>query len=387
MVTRLERGGPVRADLGRLARHRTPVVGDLAVACFLFAYTAIELTAAADGQQGTLALHLAGGALMTLPLALRRVVPWLPGVAFLPAMFLDTVLTVPVNSFGEFVAAMLAVYSLAVHARPREALVGGTSVAVAIGVFLARDPMTESALDALSTIVVLLVWAGIGLFVRRRRAEAEEHAQRTAAQERTRIARDLHDLVGHAVSLMTVQAGVARVALDGDDAVRAREALGEVETAGRQALDDLRRVLGMLQTPGGGEDGLAPQPGLEAVEDLVEQHRRAGLPVDLHQDGEPRVVPAGVALAVYRIVQEALTNVRKHAGAPRTGVTLRYRPQAVEVTVHDHGPGPRGRPRDGHGLPGMRQRVALYGGELRVGAGPEGGFAVEATVPTTEAGR
>ncbi len=380
--------------LGRLTRHRTPVVGDLAVACFLLAYTAIELTAGADGQPGDLALHLAGGVLMTLPLALRRVVPWLPGVALLPSMFLDTVLTVPANSFGEFVAVMLIVYSLAAHASRREALVGGTSVAVAMGVFLVRDPMTESALDALSTIIVLLVWVGIGLFVRGRRGEVEERAQRAAVEERTRIARDLHDLVGHAVSLMTVQAGVARVALDGDDAARAREALGEVETAGRHALDELRRVLGMLQAPGGdgdeglgGEDALAPQPGIDAVADLVEQHRRAGLPVDLHRDGEPRVVPAGVAVAVYRIVQEALTNVRKHAGTPQTDVTLRYRPEAVEVAVHDHGPGRRGRTRDGHGLPGMRQRVALYGGELRAGPGPEGGFAVEATVPTTEAGR
>ncbi|MEX2622004.1 MAG: sensor histidine kinase [Egibacteraceae bacterium] len=375
----------MRVDLGRLAGHRTTVVGDLSVASFLFAYTAIELIAGADAHEGVLALHLAGGALMTLPLALRRTVPWLPGVAFLPAMLLDTVLTVPASSFGEFMAAMLAVYSLAVHASPREALVGGTSVAVAIGVFLARDPMTESVLDALSTIVVLGVWAGIGLFVRRRRGEIEERARRAAMEERTRIARDLHDLVGHAVSLMTVQAGVARVAVDGNDTPRAREALGAVETAGRQALDELRRVLGMLQTPGGdGEAGLAPQPGIEAVEDLVEQHRRAGLPVDLHHDGQPRAVPAGVALAVYRIVQEALTNVRKHAGAPRTDVTLRYRPQAVEVAVHDQGPGHRGRPRDGQGLPGMRERVALYGGELRVGPGPRGGFALEAIVPTTE---
>lgn len=375
----------MRVDLGRLAGPRTPVVGDLAVASFLFAYTSIELIAGADAQEGVLALHLAGAALMTLPLALRRIVPWLPGVAFLPAMLLDTVLTVPANSFGEFLAAMLAVYSLAVHASLREAVVGGTSVAVAIGVFLDRDPMTESVLDALSTIVLLAVWAGIGLFVRRRRREVEERAQRAAVAERTRIARDLHDLVGHAVSLMTVQAGVARVALDGHDIPRAREALGAVESAGRQALDELRRVLGMLQSSGGdGKASLAPQPGIDAVEDLVEQHRRAGLPVELRRDGEPAAVPAGVALAAYRIVQEALTNVRKHAGAPPTEVTLRYHADVVEVAVHDQGPGPRGRPRDGHGLPGMRERVALYGGELRVGPRPRGGFAVEATMPTTE---
>ena len=275
--------------------------------------------------------------------------------------------------------------STAVAPRRRGALVGGSAFTVAITVFLIRDPTTQTVVDVMSTILVLLAWVGIGLFVRRRNDEVDQQTRRAATEERTRIARELHDLVGHAVSLMTVQAGVGRVALAGDDRGRANEALEAVETAGRQALDELRRVLGILQAPGDDPDVFAPQPGIDAVEGLVEQHRDAGLPVSFHLEGPPRPLPAGVSLTVYRIVQEALTNVRKHAGSPPTDVTLRYGPDQVDLEVRDHGPGPRGRPRPGHGLAGMEERVSLYGGRLRAGQDPDGGFRVAAEVPTVEA--
>jgi signal transduction histidine kinase len=350
---------------------------------FLLAYTVIEITS--NGSAGeALPLHLAGAALMTLPLAFRRIRPWIPGLAFLPAMLADSVWVVPVNSFGEFVAAMLVTYSLAVHATPRDALLGGGAFTVAITVFLIRDPMTPNLAQAMSTVLVLLAWVGIGLFVRRRSDEVDLRTRQAAAEERTRIARELHDLVGHAVSLMTVQAGVGRVALDSGDPGRADQALEAVETAGRQALDDLRRVLGILQAPGGDVDAFAPQPGVDAVEDLVQQHRCAGLPVAFHLEGEPRPLPAGVSLTVFRIVQEALTNIRKHAGSPPTDVTLRYGPDQVALEVRDHGTGPRGRARTGHGLAGMAQRVALYGGRLQAGQDPGGGFVVAAELPTVE---
>ena len=376
----------MRGALDRFAGDGRPLVTDVAVALFLLAYTVMEIVTG-DADPDARVLHLAGATLMTLPLALRRIAPWVPAVAFVPAMILDSVLVVPVNSFGQFVAAMLVAYSLAAHATRRAGLLGGAAFAVAIGVFLVRDPLTTNLLDASSTVIVLVVWVGIGLFVRRRRREGDLQARRAAVEERTRIAHELHDLVGHAVSLMTVQAGVARVALDAADGVRAREALGAVETAGRQAMDELRRVLGILQPTGPDPDALGPQPGIDAIEALVGQHRAAGLPVRLDLEGEPRPIPAGVALAVYRIVQESLTNVRKHAGAPETVVTLRYGPDRLDVEVRDHGPGARSSRRAGHGIAGMRERAALYGGHVDIGEVPGDGFRVAAAVPTSEAAR
>lgn len=373
----------MRIDVGRFAGDRAPLAADVAVALFLLVYTVTEIVSGSGTTGEVLALHLAGAVLMTMPLALRRAIPWLPAAGFLVATILDSVLVVPVNSFGAFVAAMLVAYSLVAHASPRAGILAGIGFATAITIFLVRDPMTQSFLDAFSTIAVLLVFTGIGLVVRRRRGEVDQRTRSAATEERTRIARELHDLVGHAVSLMTVQAGVARVALNGDDRDRASEALTAVETAGRQALDELRRVLGMLRTVGDDAgDGLGPQPGLGAITELVDQHRRAGLPVRLEVEGAPRPVPAGIELCLYRVVQESLTNVRKHAGAPPTDVVLRYRPDIVEVSVRDEGPGPRSRTRDGHGVAGMRERVGLYGGTFRAGPGIDGGFVVEASVPS-----
>ncbi len=373
----------MRIDVRGFAGDRAPLAADVAVALFLLVYTVTEIVSGSGTTGEVLALHLAGAVLMTMPLALRRVIPWVPAAGFVVATILDSVLVVPVNSFGAFVAAMLVAYSLAAHASLRTGILGGVGFATAITIFLVRDPMTQSFLDAFSTIAVLLVFTGIGLVVRRRRGEVDQRTRSAATEERTRIARELHDLVGHAVSLMTVQAGVARVALDGDDRDRASEALTAVETAGRQALDELRRVLGMLRTVGDDAgDGLDPQPGLGAITELVDQHRRAGLPVRLEVEGDPRPVPAGVELCLYRVVQESLTNVRKHAGAPPTDVVLLYRPEIVEVSVRDEGPGPRSRTRDGHGVAGMRERVGLYGGTFRAGPGTDRGFLVEASVPT-----
>lgn len=368
--------------LGQLTRDR-PVVTDVAVALFLLCYSVIEINSAVI-DRATLPLHLAGAVVMTAPLVLRRARPWLPAVAFLPTVLLGSVWVVPVNSFGQFVTAMVAVYTLAARASAREAVVGGVTFATAIGVFLYRDPMTATLPDAVSTMLPLLVCAGIGMVVRHRRDDAEVQAREAVGAERTRIARELHDLVGHAVSLMTVQAGVARVALDAGDAGQARHALAAIESSGRQALDELRRVLGILRMPGDEPTTFGPQPDLHAIEGLVDQHRQSGLPVALRLEGPARPVPAGVALTIYRIVQESLTNVRKHAGAPTTEVCLRYAPEVVDVVVQDAGPGPNGRGRGRHGLTGMRERVALYDGRFHAGQGPGGGFVVTASLPAGE---
>lgn len=374
---------PRRLRSGVWISERSPVALDLAIAVFLFAYTTMEIVSRSEENT---ALHLVAAAAMILPLALRRTVPLAPALGFSVAM-IESIVVVPINSFGEFIAAMLAVYSLAAHARPREALVGGVLIGAAIIVFLFRDPTTDSVASALETIVILLVWAVIGTFVRRRRVETQDQTRRAAVDERTRIARELHDLVGHAVSLMTVQTGVARVALDGNDTARAYEALAAVEGAGHEALDELRRILGILRGPEDTSDDLAPQPGIEALEGVVDQVRSAGLPVDLAVEGKARPLPAGVALASYRIVQEALTNVRKHAGPVGARVTVRYEPDQVRIDIRDDGSGPRGRARPGHGLNGMRERAELYGGRLEAQADPDGGFVVTAEIPTTESSR
>lgn len=211
--------------------------------------------------------------------------------------------------------------------------------------------------------------------------EHELRANEAVAEERARIARELHDLVAHNVSVMVVQAGAERHALP-EDQESTRETLTSIEQAGRQALAEARRLLGMLRRNGDREE-LAPQPRIDEVEFLVEQVQRAGLPVRLEVDGERVALPAGVDLCAYRIVQEALTNALKHAGPATAEVLLRYTPLRLDVEVRDDGHGVAQANRDGagHGLIGMRERVALYGGELEAGPREGGGFEIRAHLP------
>jgi signal transduction histidine kinase len=208
-------------------------------------------------------------------------------------------------------------------------------------------------------------------------------AQVAAAAERARIARELHDVVAHNVSVMVVQADGAAYAL-GTDPGRAREALAAISATGRQALTEMRVLLGVLRRNGdGGQAVLAPLPGLGQLDELLEQTRAAGLPVSCTVDGAPHPLPGGVALAAYRIVQESLTNVRKHAGAGATAqVLLRYTAGALELTILDDGAGATAtRDGAGHGLTGMAERAALYGGSVQAGPAPDGGFRVTAWLP------
>jgi signal transduction histidine kinase len=211
--------------------------------------------------------------------------------------------------------------------------------------------------------------------------EHELRAHEAVAEERARIARELHDLVAHSVSVMVVQAGAERHAL-GPDQASTREALTSIEQAGRQALVEARRLLGMLRRKDEGSE-LEPQPSVEHIDVLVEQIERAGLPVTLAVEGEQAPLPAGVDLCAYRIVQEGLTNALKHAGPAHAEVVLRYAPRALDVEVRDDGRGPARANGDGagHGLIGMRERVALYGGALETGARDGGGFAIHAHLP------
>jgi len=215
--------------------------------------------------------------------------------------------------------------------------------------------------------------------------DREADALRAVVEERTRIARELHDIVGHSVSVMTVQtSGVRRLVRPEQE--QEREALLAVERTGREALAEMRRVVGALRGPNG-EPTLAPQPSLSRVDALVAHARETGLPVDLEIEGDPVTLPAGVDLTAYRLVQEGLTNAIKHAAAGHAEVHVRYDDGHVEIEVCDDGRGADGAgPASGgggHGLVGMRERVSIYGGELDAGPRAEGGFRLRARLPVT----
>jgi signal transduction histidine kinase len=223
--------------------------------------------------------------------------------------------------------------------------------------------------------------------------EARHDAEVAAALavEQARIARELHDVVAHCVTVMVVQAGVAEALLDTSPEL-AREPLREVQSTGQQAVAELTRMLGLLRGAGDASAALSPQPGVAQLPDLAERLTTSGLEVQLTSVGEVRPLPPGVDLTVFRIVQEALTNTLKHAGggAPAL-VELRYLPRSVEVEVTDAGTGSQGTTkaaqatRGGHGLIGMAERVSLFGGELHTGARPDGGFRVLAQLPVEPA--
>ncbi len=218
-------------------------------------------------------------------------------------------------------------------------------------------------------------------------SEREERSRRAVEDERERIARELHDIVTHHVSVIVIQAGAGLTALDRRPE-RVRTALEAIDRTSREALTDMRRMLGILGevpgTPAAGDDARAPMPRLERLGELIEEVRAAGLPVELSLDGVRRPLDAGVELSAYRIVQEALTNALKHARGARARVRLAYEPRAIEIEVTDQGGAGR---RDlgeagggGRGLIGMRERVALYGGEFEAGPTPTG-FRVHARLP------
>lgn len=294
-----------------------------------------------------------------------------------------------------FVALMVAVWIAGTMAEWRWA-VAGLIVGLAF-LNAANLQLDAGAGDAIgNSIVCAGVWTASFLLSRRREQarelaeraerlerERETEARAAAAEERARIAREMHDVVAHSLSVMVVQAEAAEAMLD-TDPERARRPLGAVQETGRSALTELRRMLGVLREIADEGPALAPQPGLAGLDALVEHVRDAGLAVTLRVEGEPRPLPPGVDLSAYRIVQEGLTNALKHAGPARAEVVVRYRPREVELSVTDDGRGtdPAGNG-GGHGLVGMRERVALYGGRLSAGPrpAPERGFAMTAALP------
>jgi signal transduction histidine kinase len=209
--------------------------------------------------------------------------------------------------------------------------------------------------------------------------DREAAARIAVAEERSRIARELHDIVAHAVSVMVLQVGAVRHQLP-DSLAEDKDALTDVERAGRRALTEMRSLLAAMRREGE-EAELVPQPGLDGLDLLVDEISRAGLPVEVHIDGEPVPLPRGIDLSAYRIVQEGLTNALKHARASDADVTVRYRPDELEIEVRDNGLGSSTTDGLGHGLVGVRERVRIYGGEMTAGTVNGGGFVLSTRLP------
>jgi signal transduction histidine kinase len=329
----------------------------------------------------------------TLPIAVRRRFPLLVLLVTLPAALAADILY---GSF-QFAGALVALYTVAAYVgRP-----GSIGVGVGTALALPLTRFDEADVGLAESVAIYVIFAAawiLGDRIGSRRAylreleqravkherEREEHARRAAAEEQARIARELHDIITHNVSVMTVQAAAAGDVFETHPG-RARQALTSIESTGREALAELRRLLGGVRT---GDSSLAPLPGLARLEDLIAQVQAAGLTVELAVEGEPRELPAGADLSAYRIVQEALTNTLKHAQASNVNVVVRYGEDAVEVEVVDDGRGPSANGGErGHGIIGMRERAALFGGELRVGPAAGRGFSVQARIPLEEAAR
>jgi signal transduction histidine kinase len=286
-----------------------------------------------------------------------------------------TALVLPLGVGALSAGVIFAVFAVASRG-PRTISLQATGASVAALAVPALSSTHWNATSIIPRFVFLcLAWvSGDSMNVRER--EREERVGRAAGEERARIARELHDVVTHNVSVMVVQAAAAGEIFD-KDPQRAREAIGAVEETGRRALSELRRLLGAVADD---EVGVVPQPSLDRLGELVDRVRAAGLEVELIEEGTPGDVPEGVGLSAYRIVQESLTNTLKHAFASHVTVRVLYAGDAVEVEVTDDGVG-AALHGEGRGLIGMRERVALFGGELDAGSRASGGYGVRARIP------
>jgi signal transduction histidine kinase len=333
-------------------------------------------------------------ALLMLPLFTRRWFPFgAPATYWIlaPALsFVDGLLIPSVESL--FLVGLASAALLGNLRNARHAWIGLAIVLAGITAVVYNIPGRTTAELILIPVEFGIAWAaGYALRMRGEQVEAaetraaraerdREAAARVAvAEERARIARELHDIVAHAMSVMVLQVGAVRHKLP-PGREEDRDALGRVERAGRTALAEMRRLLGAMRRDGDGLD-LAPQPGLDGLKSLLEDVGRAGLPARLHVEGEPFELPRAIDLSAYRIVQEGLTNSLKHANATRADVTVRYRDDELAVEVVDDGPGPATTDGLGHGLVGIRERVKIYGGEMSASTAPEGGFVLSARLP------
>ena len=370
-------------------RPRRPPLLDVALAGAFVALTLAEALTVAEGSQQLRLLLLSAPALATL--AVRRQYPLLVATVVANVNFLVNT----ENEFTTLLSLVLVAFTTGFETRPPRHYLG---LALVLVPFLGNLAYAGFVPSDVAAAVVFLVgpWAvGVQSRMRAERAEAAEsraaqlereqelQAALVAAAERTRIARELHDIVSHSISVVTIQVQAVRRRLGPEHQAEAEE-LAQVEATARQALNEMRRLFGVLRAEGEGV-AMEPQPGLAQLGPLLERARSGGLDVRLEVAGDPRPLPPGVDLAAYRIVQEGLTNALRHSGASVVTVSVRHEPDAVHLEVCDNGRGLQRTTNPGHGLVGVRERVALYDGAVEVANAPDGGVRLVATLPTGRA--
>lgn len=368
---------------------------DLALGVTLSAFTQWEISQA-PFIEGPLWIQRLTFAVITVSVVARRLAPRWAVLACSAGLSAQTIWGGEAAVVGGFLATIIVTHSVALYSTRFVAVAGLAVVLAGVHTYTFINLDEFRLADEIGNAAIFIIIWGLGRTVRSRQhrteiaeahsarveAERDAHTQAALSEERSRIARELHDVVAHGVSVMVLQAGAARQML-GREPERARPPLLAVEDSGRQALEDMHRLLSILRRESDAV-ALAPIVGLSQLDALADQLREAGLPVETTIEGEPRPLPSSLELCAYRIIQEALTNTLKHAGPASATVAVRYRPSEIEIEVTDNGAG-HSTPSwsGGHGLVGMRERVGLFSGAFNAGPGCDGpGWAVKATLPT-----
>lgn len=358
----------------------------------------VLLLGQAEAWHGVLSSELTGPrwalaaayALCAVALVFRRRDPLAVALVIAAAFTADFAAFGSSEGLGAFLIPVLAAYALGAGDSLRRGLLGLAALLAMGTVWVAFDPVDHGRLaERAGQVIWLTPWVLaflFGLYWRGRRLNLEqavreeaERAERAVAEERTRIARELHDAIGHSVAVMTVQTSAVRRLMHGDQD-KERAALETVEATGREAMAEMRKIVGVLRSGDEAPD-LAPPPNLAQLDRLAGNFRHAGLAVDVQIAGDTAAVAPGLSATVYRVVQESLTNALKHAAARRVRVRIECHPDRLEVTVTDDGRGGAADPAKGAGLTGMRERVKVYGGTLLAGPAAGGGFTVHAVLP------
>jgi signal transduction histidine kinase len=369
-----------RTDRGRLVHYFVAV--DLAI------FLVVEMAVNDDASGWQVAFAVAGGIALLFTRDYTFLAPLVVAAALTGVVAVDA--DAVQNTNAPFLVILFMPWCLGTY-NERTKAVAGLVVYEAVGV--CANYMFDASVGDYFWISVFMGVTWTTGFVLSRRTEhlremaerarqAELERERAVIEERQRIARELHDVIAHSVSVMTVQAGAVRRLLR-DDQEKEREALETVESTGRQALTEMRRLVGLLREQGTMPE-FSPQPGMGTIDSLVDGVRAAGLPVELEVEGAPRELPPGVDLAAYRVVQEALTNALKYAGPAQAWVAVSWGDGELELTIANDGRSDGGDSVGGQGLDGMRERVSLYGGEIASGPREGGGYVVNARLPIGE---